>query len=161
MWAQAYTHAWGFSKGMDGSPIILDQSEGGRGCPSATQMWIREALDTVAVHDRPPLLCTLVCRGIPRSVGHTAQVWRQVCCILGTVTPSLTQGLVDSSQADKIAPRPLRAVFSTIETYLSPQSPSRTHSDPVAAAAKDAASAAGPILRPAQGRSDSLCFPLS
>jgi hypothetical protein len=47
MWAQAYKHAWGFSKGMDGSPIILDQSEGGRGCPSATQMWIREALDTL------------------------------------------------------------------------------------------------------------------
>ncbi len=22
-----YKHAWGFSKGMDGSPIILDQSE--------------------------------------------------------------------------------------------------------------------------------------
>ena len=47
MWAQAYKHAWGFSKGMDGSPIILDQSEGGRGCPSATQMWIWEALDTL------------------------------------------------------------------------------------------------------------------
>ena len=47
MWAQAYKHAWGFSKGMDGSPIILDQSEGGRGCPSATKMWIREALDTL------------------------------------------------------------------------------------------------------------------
>jgi hypothetical protein len=47
MWAQAYKHAWGFSKGMDGSPIILDQSEGGRGCPSATKMWIREALDTM------------------------------------------------------------------------------------------------------------------
>ncbi len=47
MWAQAYKHAWGFSKGTDGSPIILDQSEGGRGCPSATKMWIREALDTL------------------------------------------------------------------------------------------------------------------
>ncbi len=47
MWAQAYKHAWGFSKGMDSSPIILDQSEGGRGCPSATKMWIREALDTL------------------------------------------------------------------------------------------------------------------
>ena len=31
MWARAYKQAWGFSKGMDGSPIILDQSEGGRG----------------------------------------------------------------------------------------------------------------------------------
>jgi hypothetical protein len=47
MWAQAYKHAWGFSKGMDGYPIILDQSEGGRGCQSATKLWIREALDTL------------------------------------------------------------------------------------------------------------------
>jgi hypothetical protein len=47
MWAQAYKHSWGFSKGMDGSPIILDQCEGGLGCPSATKMWIREALDTL------------------------------------------------------------------------------------------------------------------
>ena len=47
MWARAYKQAWGFSKCMDGSPIILDQSEGGRGCPSATKMWIREALDTL------------------------------------------------------------------------------------------------------------------
>ena len=47
MWARAYKQAWGFSKGMDGSPIILDQSEGGRGCPSATRMWIREAVDTL------------------------------------------------------------------------------------------------------------------
>jgi hypothetical protein len=28
MWAQVYKHAWGFSKGMDGSPTILDQSVG-------------------------------------------------------------------------------------------------------------------------------------
>ena len=47
MWARAYKQAWGFSKGMDGSPIILDPSDGGRGCPSATRMWIREAVDSL------------------------------------------------------------------------------------------------------------------
>ncbi len=32
---------------MDSSPIKLDQSDGGRGCPSATNLWIREALDVL------------------------------------------------------------------------------------------------------------------
>mmetsp|Transcript_55124 Transcript_55124/g.115349 ORF Transcript_55124/g.115349 Transcript_55124/m.115349 type:complete len:484 (-) Transcript_55124:655-2106(-) len=32
---------------MDSSPIMLDQSDGGRGCPSATTLWIREALDVL------------------------------------------------------------------------------------------------------------------
>jgi hypothetical protein len=35
------------SKGMGGNPIVLDQSAGGRGFPSATKMWIREAFDTL------------------------------------------------------------------------------------------------------------------
>jgi hypothetical protein len=63
MWARAYTHPWGFSKGMDGSPIILGQSEGGRGCPSATKMWIKEALDTL---DQ----CISLPGEISRIVGH-------------------------------------------------------------------------------------------
>jgi hypothetical protein len=44
-WAHVHKTAWGLSRGTDGSPFILDQSAGGRGCPSATKMWAREILD--------------------------------------------------------------------------------------------------------------------
>ncbi len=44
-WTRSYKTAWGLSRGTDGSLFILDQSAGGRGCPSATKMWAREILD--------------------------------------------------------------------------------------------------------------------
>jgi len=47
MWIRAYKHAWTLSGSMDSSPIMLGQSDGGRGCPSATNLWIREALDVL------------------------------------------------------------------------------------------------------------------
>jgi hypothetical protein len=47
MWIRAYKQAWTLSGSMDSSPIMLDQSNGGRGCPSATNLWIREALDVM------------------------------------------------------------------------------------------------------------------
>ena len=33
MWTRAYKQAWALPGSMDSSPIILDQSTGGRGCP--------------------------------------------------------------------------------------------------------------------------------
>ena len=47
MWIRAYKQAWTLPGRMDSSPIMLDQSDGGRGCPSATNLWIREALDVL------------------------------------------------------------------------------------------------------------------
>ena len=45
MVARAYKQAWALPRSADGSPMIVDHSHGGRGCPSATGMWIR------AVHE--------------------------------------------------------------------------------------------------------------
>lgn len=47
MWIKGYKQAWTLPSSMDSSPIILDQSDGGRGCPLATNLWIREALDVL------------------------------------------------------------------------------------------------------------------
>jgi hypothetical protein len=47
MWIRAYKQAWTLPRSMDSSPIMLDQSDGGRGCPSATTLCIREALDVL------------------------------------------------------------------------------------------------------------------
>ena len=47
MWIKAYKQAWALPCSMDSSPIILDQSDGGRGCPLATTLWTREALDVL------------------------------------------------------------------------------------------------------------------
>ena len=47
MWARAYKQAWTLPGSMDTSPIILDQSEGGRGCPSAISLWTKEVFDVI------------------------------------------------------------------------------------------------------------------
>ena len=47
MWIKGYKQAWTLPGSMDSSPIILDQSDGGRGCPLAANLWIREALDVL------------------------------------------------------------------------------------------------------------------
>ena len=47
MWTRAYKQAWALPRSADGSPIIVDHSNGGRGCPSATEMWIRAVLDVL------------------------------------------------------------------------------------------------------------------
>jgi hypothetical protein len=44
VWAQGYESAWSLPTSMDNSPFVLSQSDGGQGCPSATELWIREVL---------------------------------------------------------------------------------------------------------------------
>jgi hypothetical protein len=44
MWARAFKSAWTLPRSADNSPFILDESHAGRGCPSATEMWIRAVL---------------------------------------------------------------------------------------------------------------------
>ena len=50
MWIRgfrAYKHAWALPGSRDSSPIMLDQSDGGRVCPSATNLWIHKALNVL------------------------------------------------------------------------------------------------------------------
>ena len=47
MWIKGNKQAWTHPGSMDSSPIILDQSDGGRGCPLATDLCICEALDVL------------------------------------------------------------------------------------------------------------------
>ena len=47
LWIRAYKQAWALPGSMDSSPILQDQSDGGRGCPLATHLWIREALEVL------------------------------------------------------------------------------------------------------------------
>ena len=49
MWIQGYKHAWfkAGARGMDSSPIVLDKPDGGRGCPSAQEVWVDEVMSTL------------------------------------------------------------------------------------------------------------------
>ncbi len=47
MWTRAYTQAWKISSSTDSSPFILGQPDCGRGCPLASTMWTREALEVI------------------------------------------------------------------------------------------------------------------
>ena len=47
MWSNAYTRFWWRRKsarGIDASPILLSNTDGGRDCPSAIEEWTREVL---------------------------------------------------------------------------------------------------------------------
>ena len=47
MWSSAYTRFWWRRKsarGIDASPILLSNTDGGRDCPSAIEEWTREVL---------------------------------------------------------------------------------------------------------------------
>ena len=47
LWIRAYKQAWTLPGSTDSSPIILDQAEGGRGCPSAVDLWTREVFEVM------------------------------------------------------------------------------------------------------------------
>ena len=47
MWTRAYKQAWSLPGCMDSSPIIVDQSVGGRGCPLAVDLWTRAVLEVL------------------------------------------------------------------------------------------------------------------
>jgi ribonuclease HI len=44
-WITAYKQTWSLPNGSDGSPILLDKKDGGRGCPSAADLCTAEVLD--------------------------------------------------------------------------------------------------------------------
>jgi hypothetical protein len=84
MWTRAYKRAWALPGSMDSSPIILDQSTGGRGCPSATNLWTREVFEVMEQ-----------CVSLP---GETSQIvlhsLRQQCISRGCRTLNQLQRLV-------------------------------------------------------------------
>jgi hypothetical protein len=41
----AHKHTWSLPPGSDGSPLLLDKKDGGRGCPSAADLCTAEVLD--------------------------------------------------------------------------------------------------------------------
>jgi hypothetical protein len=45
-WVQTYRVAWRLPRGADTSILRLDMRDGGRGCPSALEMWIKDVLST-------------------------------------------------------------------------------------------------------------------
>jgi len=45
LWIQAYKQGWKLPPGTDATAFILNEDDGGRGCPSAEEMWIRDTLD--------------------------------------------------------------------------------------------------------------------
>jgi hypothetical protein len=49
MWIRAYKYVWFKAAGrsMDSSPIVLCHDDGGRNCPSACEIYVREGLDTL------------------------------------------------------------------------------------------------------------------
>jgi hypothetical protein len=87
-WTRAYKTAWGFSRGTDGSPFILDQCAGGRGCPSATKMWAREILD---MYEQ--------CLTLPGEISQmVVQYLRQQCTSHGCHTLNQLQYLLQISE---------------------------------------------------------------
>jgi hypothetical protein len=47
MWTRAYKQAWKIASSTDSSPFILGQPDGGRGCPLASTLRTREALEVI------------------------------------------------------------------------------------------------------------------
>ncbi len=84
MWTRANKQAWTISSSTDSSPYILGQFDGGRGCPLASTMWTREALEVIEQ-----------CVSLP---GETSQIvrhyLRQQCISRGCETLNQLQLLI-------------------------------------------------------------------
>jgi hypothetical protein len=84
MWTRAYKQAWTILSSTDSSPFILGQPDGGRGCPLASTMWTREALEVIEQ-----------CVNLP---GETSQIVRhylqQQCISRGCETLNQPQLLI-------------------------------------------------------------------
>ena len=92
LWIRAYKQAWALPGSMDSSPIMLDQSDGGRGCPSALHVWIHEALDVLEQ-------CVSLPGEISRIVMHYL---KQQCVAHGCHTLNQLQLLLRVGKADTV-----------------------------------------------------------
>jgi len=71
LWMRGFKQAWlgKSSRGADGTPFQLSESDGGRGCPNALEVWIREVLE---VKEQ--------CLGVPGEIAElTLYQLRQSC----------------------------------------------------------------------------------
>jgi hypothetical protein len=93
MWTRAYKQAWTLPSCMDSSPIIVDQSVGGRGCPSAVNLWTRAVLEVIEQ-------CVSLPGEISRIVTHHLQ---QQCTAHGCYTLNQLQLLLRvTSKAESV-----------------------------------------------------------
>ena len=77
---------------MDSSPIMLDQSDGGRGCPWATNLWIHEALDVLEQ-----------CVSLPGEISQIVMHYLQQQCVAnGCHTLNQLQLLLRVGKADTV-----------------------------------------------------------
>ncbi len=84
MWTRAYKQAWKISSSTDSSPFILGQPDGGRGCPLASTMWTREALEVIEQ-----------CVSLPGETSHIVRHYlRQQCISRGCETLNQLQLLI-------------------------------------------------------------------
>ena len=86
MWIRAYKQAWfkAAARGMDSSPFVLDKNAGGRQCPSAIEVWMRDVLDTL------DQCMTLPCEIAQFILFHL----RQECCDHGCTALNQMQSLL-------------------------------------------------------------------
>jgi ribonuclease HI len=86
MWIRAYKQAWfkAAARGMDSSPFVLDKNAGGRQCPSAIEVWMRDVLDTL------DQCMTLPCEIAQFILFHL----RQECCDHGCAALNQMQSLL-------------------------------------------------------------------
>ena len=68
-WITAYKHVWSLPNGSDGSPILLDKKDGGRGCPSAADLCTAEVLDMFEQ-----------CLSLPGEISQTIQQYLYIQC---------------------------------------------------------------------------------
>ncbi len=72
MWVRAYKQAWTLSGSTDSSPMMLSVEDGGRGCPSAVDLWTREVYDVTVLEQ---------CVGLPGEISQITTHYLQQQCI--------------------------------------------------------------------------------
>jgi hypothetical protein len=72
IWSAGYKHAWYGKAGRsaDATPMILSSEDGGRDCPSACEVWIRDALD---LYDQ--------CLSLPGEISRLSLYFLQQTCL--------------------------------------------------------------------------------
>ena len=68
-WLRAYKHTWSLPPGSDGSPMLLDKKDGGRGCPSAADLCTAEVLDMLEQ-----------CLGLPGEISQFTKQYLYIQC---------------------------------------------------------------------------------
>ena len=68
-WLMAHKQTWSLPPGSDGSPMLLDKKDGGRGCPSAADLCTAEVLDMLEQ-----------CLSLPGEISHFTKQYLYTQC---------------------------------------------------------------------------------